>query len=107
MAERTRGLAQYFRFIRERAVRLGAIANRSDYLPVAFRNPDGTHVVVVQAMSAGAVTVLGAPSGVYGLRYTTATETGRELPPIRIGAGQPIATNLPAPGVITFYQKSH
>jgi hypothetical protein len=107
MAERTRGLAQYFRFIRERAVRLGAIANRSDYLPVAFRNPDGTHVVVVQAMSAGAVTVLGAPSGVYGLRYTTATETGRELPPIRIGAGQPIVANLPAPGVITFYQKSH
>ena len=105
MAARTRGLAQYFRFVRAGAVRLGASSNRSDRLPVAFRNADGTHVVVVQAGGAGAITVLGVPDGFYGLRYTTATETGRELPPVRIGAGQPVAASLPAPGVITFYQK--
>lgn len=105
MAERTRGLAQYFRFIRAGAVRLGATSDRSDRLPVAFRNPDGTHVVVVQARSAGAVTVLGLPDGFYGFRYTTATETGRELAAVRIGTGQLFAASLPAPGVITFYQK--
>jgi Glycosyl hydrolase family 30 beta sandwich domain len=105
MAARTSGLAQYFRFLRAGAVRLGATSNRTDRLPVAFRNPNGAHVVVVQARSAGTITVVGLPAGSYGLRYTTATETGSELPPVHIGAGRSLAAHLPAPGVITVYQK--
>ena len=105
MAERTRGLAQYFRFVRAGAVRIGATSSRSDVLPVAFRNPDGTEVVVARVAEAGTVKVIGVPAGAYGVRYTTDLETGRELPAIRLGVGQPLVVALPAPGVVTFYRK--
>ncbi len=105
MAERTRSLAQYFRFVRAGAVRLGTSSNSADRMPVAFRNADGTHVVIVQAKRPGTITVVGLPAGFYGCRYTTATETARELPAVNIGAGQGLAAGLPAQGVITFYQK--
>jgi hypothetical protein len=51
------------------------------------------------------MSVVGVPAGSYGVRYTTADETGREMPAISIGAGQALTAQLPAKGVITFYQK--
>ena len=105
MAQRTRSLAQYFRFIRAGAVRLGTTSTSSDTRPVAFKNADGTHVMIVQADGAQTMTVLGLPAGIYGLRYTTATETGRELPVVAIGSGRPLTAQLPAPGILTVYQK--
>jgi len=105
MAERTRGLAQYFRYIRAGAVRIGATSSSGDVLPVAFRNPGGSAVVVAQAKSPATIRVTGLPAGVYGLRYTTSLETGRELPVARISSGEALAARIPAAGVITFYQK--
>jgi hypothetical protein len=106
MAERTRGLAQYFRYIRAGAVRLGAAADRRDVLPVAFRNPDGGVVVVVQAKRPGGIVVHGLPPGTYAARYTTEAETGRELPPTAVAAGEALASRLPAPGIITFFRRT-
>jgi hypothetical protein len=74
-------------------------------LPVAFRNLDGTEVVVARVDKAGTVNVVGVPAGSYGVRYTTDLETGRELPSVTLGAGQPLVATLPAPGVVTFYRK--
>ena len=105
MAERTRGLAQYFRFIRAGAVRIGATTSRAHVLPVAFRNPDGTTVVVAQVKDAANLQVRGLPAGAYGSRYTTDRETGRELPVVRLVPGEALTARVPAPGVITFYQK--
>jgi O-glycosyl hydrolase len=106
MAERTRGLAQYFRYVRAGAVRLSATANRSDVLPVAFRNRDGGIVVVAQAKQAGNITVLGLPAGTYAARYTTELETARELPASAVPAGGPLVGHLPAPGIITFFRRN-
>ena len=38
-------------------------------------------------------------------RYTTAAETGRDLPAVNIDTGQRLSARLPAKGVITFHQK--
>jgi hypothetical protein len=105
MAARTRILAQYFRYIRFGAQRIEAHADRSELKPVAFRNTDGTYVVVVQVESAGTFRVRGVPPGRYYVRYTTNQETGRELPPL-MADGKAISAQLPAPGTVTFYQKA-
>jgi len=105
MAERTRGLAQYFRFIRAGAIRIGATSSSSDILPVAFRNPDGSTVVVAQARNSATIKTIGLPAGAYGLRYTTNLETGRELPMVRLGRDEALTVRIPASGVITFHQK--
>jgi hypothetical protein len=105
MTKRTRSLAQYFRYVRLGAQRIDAQANRSELKPVAFRNRDGTYVVVVQAANAGIFTVRGLPPGKYYIRYTTDQEIGRELPPV-MADGNAISAQLPAAGTVTFYQKA-
>jgi O-glycosyl hydrolase len=104
MASRTRALAQYFRFVRSGAVRIDAVSDSASRQAVAFRNRNGLHAVIVQATSGATIHIEGAPAGAYGVRYTTATETGRELDTIRIGVGQRLSARLPGAGVITFYQ---
>jgi O-glycosyl hydrolase len=77
MAPRTRALAQYFRFVRAGAVRIGATSNNADKRAVAFTNANGAHVVVVYANRiGGTMSVVGLPPGSYGIRYTTGDETG-------------------------------
>jgi O-glycosyl hydrolase len=105
MAPRTRELAQYFRFVRRGAVRISTTSNDADKKAVAFKNRDGMHVAIVQAHRPGTISVVGLPAGAYGVRYTTAAETGRDLPVINIDTGQPLSARLPAKGVITFQQK--
>ena len=106
MAPRTRELAQYFRFVRAGAVRIDATSNDVDKKAVAFKNVNGMHVAIVQSKDAGQISVKGLPAGTYGVRYTTAEETGRDLAAMNINAGEPLTMRLPAKGVVTFYQKS-
>lgn len=105
MASRTAALAQYFKFVRAGAVRIDAASNRADKKAVAFKNVNGAHVVIVQATRGGTISVAGLPAGSYGIRYTTAEETARELAPASVNTGQALTTRLPAGGVITMYQK--
>ena len=106
MAERTRGLAQYFRFIRAGATRIGAASNSADHLPVAFRNSNGTHVVVVQVPREGTIKVAGLPAGDYETQYTTATETAVKVAAVNVAPGGTLAARLPARGVVTVYQRN-
>ena len=99
MGDRTRLLAQYFRHVRMGATRLEARSGEGGVKPTAFRNADGTFVVVLASDRARAMTVRGLPAGRYIATYTTAKETGRALPPL-VSNGA-IAVKLPAAGVIT------
>ncbi|GAA4746093.1 hypothetical protein GCM10023264_09590 [Sphingomonas daechungensis] len=105
MADRTRGLAQYFRYVRIGATRVDARSNDGDVKPVAFKNRDGGFVVVVNADRARNLIVGGLPPGRYLASYTTAKETGRELPPI-VSNGT-IKLSIPAAGILTVRSQSN
>ena len=73
-------LAQYFRFVRRGAVRIGTTSNDADKKAVAFKNRNCMHVAIVQARRPGTISVVGLPAGAYGVRYATAAEPGCDLP---------------------------
>ena len=102
MSERSRGLAQYFRYVRLGATRIGARSSDGVVKPTAFKNVDGTFVVVLATDKAATMSVRGLPAGRYLANYTTAQETGRELPPI--ASNGTITVRLPAAGIITVRQ---
>jgi hypothetical protein len=104
MSKRAAALAHYFKFIRMGAIRIAARSNRSGSKAVAFRNRNGTYVVVVNADSAGPISVEGLPSGAYMARYTGGDSIPRHLAVTRSTHGPGILAIIPAPGVITFYQ---
>jgi hypothetical protein len=104
MAERTRGLAQYFRYVRLGARRIEARSSDSAVKPTAFRNMDGSIVVVLASNKPGTMIVRGLQAGRYLASYTAARETGRELPPL-ISDGT-ISVTLPAAGIMTIRQEA-
>jgi O-glycosyl hydrolase len=104
LAQRSRGLAHYFRHVRLGAVRIEARSGDDDVKPTAFRNRDGTFVVVLASKKPGPMTVRGLPAGRYLASYTTAHETARELPPI-LSQGT-ISVTLPAAGIMTIRQEA-
>ena len=104
MSERSRGLAQYFRYVRLGAVRLEARSSHSSVKPTAFRNRDGTFVVVLASDKPGPLVVHGLPAGRYLASYTTERETGRELPPL--SSSGTITVRLPAAGIVTIHQQA-
>ena len=104
MGRRTAALAQYFKFIRMGATRIGARSDRRGSKAVAFRNTNGTYVVVVNADRAGPVSVQGLPSGAYGARYTGGDGTPRDLAVTPSADGRGLSAAIPAAGVITFHQ---
>jgi hypothetical protein len=103
ISERSRGLAHYFRYVRLGATRVEARSSDDAIKPTAFRNADGTFVVVLASHEAGPMSVRGLPAGRYTVSYTTEQETARELPPI-ISDGT-IAVRLPAAGIMTIRQE--
>jgi O-glycosyl hydrolase len=104
MGRRTAALAQYFKFIRMGATRIGAQSDWRGSNAVAFRNTNGTYVVVVNADRAGPVSVHGLPSGAYGARYTGGDGTPRDLAVTPSADGRGLSAAVPAAGVITFHQ---
>jgi hypothetical protein len=104
MGRRTVALAQYFKFIRMGATRIGARSDRRGSKAVAFRNTNGTHVVVVNADRAGSVSVQGLPSGDYGARYIGEDSTPRDLAVTLSPDGRGLSATIPAAGVTTFHQ---
>jgi hypothetical protein len=105
MAERTRQLAQLFRYVRRGAVRIAASTTSTDRLPVAFVHPDGRCVVVVRARRGGGpLTLDGLPAGRYGVVFTGDGQARRQLPRVRIAAGQRLEIDLPGAGLLTLYR---
>ena len=104
MADRTRRLAQYFGYIRFGAKRIEARSSRVSIKPTAFRNANGTFVVVLDSDRPATINVRGLPAGRYAVSYTTPEETGRELPPL-LSDGT-ISVTLPDAGIMTIRQEA-
>jgi hypothetical protein len=100
---------QYFLFVREGAVRIGAASEDEGVAPVAFINTNGTWVVVVKTTRAAALEIEGLPPGTYGVKYTTGAadappiEYGVDLDDITIGKGEALCTAIPDRGLITVH----
>lgn len=105
LGSRSRYLRQYFLFVRFGAVRIGASSGDDRFAPVAFRNTDGRHVVVVKAGAGGNFSIEGLPPGRYGLKYTTGAQYDVDLPDVTLQGGQLLPANIPAAGVITIYRR--
>lgn len=105
LGSRTRYLRQYFKFIRNGAVRIGSTSNSGDFEPLAFINKNGGYVVVVKANKAGSFDVTGLPGGGYGIKYTTGSSYNIDLKDVVLSAGQALHTEMPASGVLTIYSK--
>jgi len=101
---RTKFLQQYFRHVRLGAVRHEATSTSGTFEPLAFRNPDGRWVVVVNANAGGTFSVTGLPAGTYGLTYTTPAAYRTPHPDVTLGPNQPLVTSIPASGVLTISQ---
>jgi len=84
--------------------RIGAQSDRRGSKAVAFRNTNGTYVVVVNTDRAGPVSVQGLPAGAYGAGYTGGEGTPRDLFVTPSADGRGLSATLPAPGVITLHQ---
>lgn len=103
MAGRTPALANYFRFVRAGAMRVGAKSDNTAMKPVAFRNVDGRYVVVVGVDRSGVVAISGLPEGEYGIRFTTKGGQVREFPNVHATSKAMAHMTIPAEGTVTFY----
>jgi hypothetical protein len=99
-------LRQYFKFIRAGAVRFQATSSNASFQPLAFVNPKGDDVVVVNAGQGGEISINGLNAGTYGIKYTTGSQYDVDLPDVTVASGQSLTTRIPAAGVITIYGKS-
>jgi len=106
IGSRTKLLRQYFKFIRPGAVRFEARSDNVIFDPLAFVNPNGGYVLVVNAQSGGSFVVRDLPEGIYGIKYSTPKEYDMNLPDISLAAGQVMQAEIPYQGVITIYLKS-
>lgn len=104
--ENTRFNRQYFRFVRQGAVRVDATSTEPDLDPIAWMNTDGGFVVVVNTEIGSPFEVLGLPAGTYRVKYTTEAEYDVDLPDVTIGAGASLSTAIPAAGVITIHAQA-
>jgi hypothetical protein len=101
MGWRTKFLQHYFHYVRPGAVRVEATSDEVGYDPVAFVNVNGSHVVVVNAASAGTIIVNGLPAARYGITYTTSSASNVALPDVALGTGGSIMATIPDAGVMT------
>lgn len=105
IGSRTKFLRQYFKFVRAGAQRVEALTGNPDFDPLAFINANGKYVAVVQASTGGTFNVSGLPGGIYGIKYTTASQYNIDATDVTLAAGQSLQANIPAAGVITIYAK--
>lgn len=103
LAERTKFLRQYFKFIHAGATRVAADTSSRWFSPVAFVNPHGKVVVVVKSDAAGDMAIRGLPAGAYDITYTTRDIFSRSLPRVVLKQNEPLTAEIPAKGVLTVY----
>lgn len=106
LGQLSKGLRQYFKFIRRGAIRIDASSDDNTFDPLAFKNSDGNFVVVVKANAGGSFSISGLAPGTYGIKYTTDNEFDIDLQDVTITSGEPIVTAIPEMGVITIYGKN-
>jgi hypothetical protein len=105
IAEKSKYIRQYARYIRPGALRIEATSTDPGLAPVAFVDRGGGYVVVLKAAAGGPFEIRGLAPGTYGLTYTTAGRSDAALPDVTIDAGAALASAIPAPGAITIYAR--
>jgi hypothetical protein len=103
LSNQGRYLAQYFRYVRIGAQRIGAASSDPAFAPVAFINTDGSEAVVIRANKGGMLKIEGLASGRYHASYTTEAETNRALPLPELTTGATLNAVIPAAGVLTIH----
>jgi O-glycosyl hydrolase len=101
----TRLIAQYTKYVRAGAQRIGASSQNQTLAPLAFINADGKYVVVVKTDGAASFSVGGLPAGTYGISSTLADGTQATGADVTIAAGQAVQTSIAGVGVITVYRR--
>jgi len=95
-------LRQYFRYVRQGAVRVSVTSTSDALKPVAFVLPRGKVVVVVlNKGGAQQVQLANLPAGTYAVSYARAQGPAQELAPLRVARGQRAAVSVPARCVLT------
>ena len=105
MGSRTKLLRQYFRFIRSGAQRIEAVSSNANFDPLAFININGKYTVVVKTVTGGSFNVQGLPAGIYGIKYTSASQYDIDLSDVVLTTGQPLTASIPETGVITIFAR--
>ncbi|MGH7502366.1 MAG: hypothetical protein ACREL7_11470 [Longimicrobiales bacterium] len=102
---RTPFLWQYFRYIREGALRIEATSAIADLDPVAFVHPSGLHTIVVKAANAATFSVGTMPAGTYGITYVTDSVINGVLADVTLASRGKVTVAMPAKGVVTIFGK--
>jgi O-glycosyl hydrolase len=101
MGERTRYLRQYFRYIRPGAVHIAASTSNQSLYPVAFVNPDGGNVVVINAAASGTASIQNLRAGRYAVTHAVADKADAGVDYVSSNGTEPIKVSIPGPGVVT------
>ncbi|HEX6941784.1 MAG TPA: Ig-like domain-containing protein [Gemmatimonadaceae bacterium] len=105
MGQRARFFRQYFLYVREGAVRIGATSTDARFDPLAFRNANGKLVVVSKVSSTASILVGGLAPGTYGITYAAGTESVVPLPDAVVSQSGTLQLQMPTAGVITVFQR--
>jgi hypothetical protein len=97
---------QYFKFVRQDAVRIDAQSSGGNFAPIAFMNDDSGYVVVAKAAAGGSLEIAGLPAGEYGRKYTTNSQYDFDLSDVTITTGEDLPASIPQAGVITISAKN-
>ncbi|HET6680166.1 MAG TPA: hypothetical protein VFG84_03130 [Gemmatimonadaceae bacterium] len=102
-------LKQYFRYVREGATRIGASGTSDAVTPLAFRNRDGSQVVVLKLdRERGArASIVGLSPGRYGVTYATSTTPRGNFPDVELTNGAALNVGLSGRGVVTVFARAN
>jgi hypothetical protein len=103
MGRRTKYLTQYFRHVRPGAIRIGASTTNSGIDSIAFKNPDGSLIIVLNATSPGTAELAGLPGRSYSASYTNERESGMLFRNSEVADGRGLVVDIPSTGVVTIY----
>ena len=106
LSHQGRELAQYFRYVRRGAQRIGSVSDNGDFLGLAFENPaeglfPGT-VLILRSKRAGSVAIQGLPAGRYGVSYSGRDVISAELPSLDVGADK-VLLDVPEEAVVSIF----
>lgn len=113
MAERTKYLRHFIKYIRPNAVMKGVTNSSVNYEGVVFQNPNGTYVVVVKCNGAGDIDIVGLPAGTYEIRYTLGNGTSapssydQAFSNQTITEGQDVSFSMAGQGVVTIFNTNY
>ena len=99
----TKFLRQYFKYVRNGAVRIDAETSDGTFDPVAFVNANGSWVVVVKAARGGVFAIDGLAPGQYNATYTTSRDSLVPTGPVSIEPGARVRLGIPDQGVLTIF----